>query len=261
MSGTCCGILETILQNDISPMGMLCAAGVLSGLFRSLGKAGSMLGFLSGAVSLGILYLPQGIDGRLGEFFLAAAVFLLTPRGLCGQIELRKEPVSTFSFYFPGREQAAAGRVKTVSESMDRLARTFSGQDGDQEDECVVEEGIPTVDRWEQEEEPGSLVWRERYEECREAVAGGFREMERIPLAHLGGDRGHKGCVGAVPGAVETGASRPQDRHGEPDGSGAGAAADGDLSEGPCKGKPVHDGAGAFGDGEPDRGGKIPSRP
>lgn len=180
VSGTCCGILETILQNDISPMGMLCAAGVLSGLFRSLGKAGSMLGFLSGAVSLGILYLPQGIDGRLGEFFLAAAVFLLTPRGLCGQIELRKEPVSTFSFYFPGREQAAAGRVKTVSESMDRLARTFSGQDGDQEDECVVEEGIPTVDRWEQEEEPGSLVWRERYEECREAVAGGFREMERI---------------------------------------------------------------------------------
>ncbi len=193
VAGTCCGIIETVWQNDISAMGLLCLTGVLSGLFRSLGKAGSTLGFLAGAASLGILYLPPGIDRGIPEFLTAAAVFLLTPRSLCRQTEIQKDRIRTFPVYAPGRERTAASRVRAVSESMDKLAKTFS-QCGHSDilksaDECVVEEGIPVIPGGEVAVPMENLVWKGRYEECREAVAEGFREMERI-LSELSGEIG-----------------------------------------------------------------------
>ena len=130
-AGTGCGIIETLLQGDISVMGMLCLTGVLSGLFRSLGKAGSTLGFLAGASAAGILYLPEQADQGIAEFFIAAAVFLLIPRALCRQTEIRKAPVRPFPFYMPGRELTAARRVQSVSDSMEKLAGTFSQFTGD----------------------------------------------------------------------------------------------------------------------------------
>ncbi len=189
VTGTCCGIIDTVWQNDISMMGMLCVSGVLSGVFRSLGKTGSAMGFLAGAATLGMIYLPQGTGRQIPEFFTAAVVFLLVPRKLCRQTEIRKDPIRPFTFYMPGRERTAAKRVQAVSDSMEKLAGTFSRWSGEEEeDECVVEEGIPRVQEEAQEREPlEELVWKERYEECREAVAEGFREMERI-LSRLSGD-------------------------------------------------------------------------
>ena len=99
VAGTGCGILETVLQEDISSMGMLCLAGVLAGLFRSLGKTGSAMGFLAGAAILGILYVPQEAQPGIGGFFSAAAAFFLVPEDLCTREEIRREPVRTFSFY------------------------------------------------------------------------------------------------------------------------------------------------------------------
>ena len=58
VAGTCCGIMETIWLGDISFMGVFCLTGVLSGLFRSLGKGASTLGYLAGAAAVGMLYLP-----------------------------------------------------------------------------------------------------------------------------------------------------------------------------------------------------------
>ena len=182
VAGTGCGILETVLQEDISSMGMLCLAGVLAGLFRSLGKTGSAMGFLAGAAILGILYVPREAQPGIGGFFSAAAAFFLVPEDLCTRGEIRREPGRTVSFYMPGKERTAAERVKAVSDSMERLAKTFRHPEEapEEADENVVAEGIPVV--------PGDtaalslegLIWKGRYEECREAVAESFREMERI---------------------------------------------------------------------------------
>ena len=122
VAGTCCGIMETIWLGDISFMGVFCLTGVLSGLFRSLGKGASTLGYLAGA----------------------AAVFLMTPGSLCHREPVRKEPVQPIFFDFPGKERMAAGRVRAVSEAMERLAKTLcqcsSAGITAAEDECVVEE-------------------------------------------------------------------------------------------------------------------------
>ncbi|MEI3175835.1 MAG: hypothetical protein V8S96_04780 [Lachnospiraceae bacterium] len=61
VAGTCCGIMETIWLGDISFMGVFCLTGVLSGLFRSLGKGASTLGYLAGAAAVGMLYLPEAV--------------------------------------------------------------------------------------------------------------------------------------------------------------------------------------------------------
>ena len=183
-AGTGCGIIETLLQGDISVMGMLCLTGVLSGLFRSLGKAGSTLGFLAGASAAGILYLPEQADQGIAEFFIVAAVFLLIPRALCRQTEIRKAPVRPFPFYMPGRELTAARRVQSVSDSMEKLAGTFSQFTGDaflpDDGACTVEEGIPSAAGSERGGSMEDLVWKGRYRECREAVAESFKEVERI---------------------------------------------------------------------------------
>ena len=181
VAGTGCGILETVMREDISSMGMLCLAGVLAGVFRSLGKTGSAMGFLAGAAILGILYVPREVHPGMGGFFAAVAAFFLVPDRLCARMEIRKEPIRPLSFYMPGKERTAAERVKSVSDSMDRLAKTFQPQEETAAmDEDVVSEGIPVI--------PGDaaalslegLAWKERYDECREAVAESFREMERI---------------------------------------------------------------------------------
>ncbi len=195
VAGTCCGIMETIWLGDISFMGVFCLTGVLSGLFRSLGKGASTLGYLAGATAVGMLYLPEAV-GREGICLLtAAAVFLMTPGSLCHREPVRKEPVQPIFFDFPGKERMAAGRVRAVSEAMERLAKTLcqcnSAGITAAEDECVVEEGIPVLPGQkkenEKERERTETVWRGRYEECREAVAEGFLEVERI-LGQLSGE-------------------------------------------------------------------------
>ncbi len=191
VAGTGCGIIETIWQGDLSVMGMLCLTGVLAGVFRSLGRAGSTLGFLAGAAAAGIVYLPQEIDQGIVEFFIAAAVFLLIPRSLCRKTEVKQAAVRPFPFYMPGRERTAAQRVQSVSDSMEKLASTFSQCGGTsssmEPDEFVVEEGIPSISGGEMALSLENLVWKGRYEECREAVAEGFKEMERI-LSELSED-------------------------------------------------------------------------
>ena len=195
VAGTGCGVIEAVMQEDISSMGMLCLAGVMAGVFRSLGKMGSTLGFLAGAAILGILYLPQEINQGMGVFFTAAAAFLLVPESLCTKTEIKKEYIRPISFYTQGKEQTAAERIKSVSDAMERLAKTFGQPEEEEEDdENVVAEGIPVI--------PGDtaaislegLAWKERYEECRDTVAESFREMERI-LSELSVDIGATGDV------------------------------------------------------------------
>ena len=195
-AGTGCGVLETIMQEDISSMGMLCAAGVLAGVFRSLGKAGSAMGFLSGPAILGILYVPREVHPGMGGFFAAAAAFLLVPDSLLAKVEIRKEPVRPISFYMPGKERTAAERVKAVSDSMERLAKTFRPVEEavEETDENVVSEGIPVIPGDTAAISLDGLIWKERYEECREAVAESFREMERI-LSELSLDIGATGDI------------------------------------------------------------------
>ncbi|MCI8466325.1 MAG: SpoIIE family protein phosphatase [Lachnospiraceae bacterium] len=196
VTGTGCGILETIMREDISCMGLLCLAGVLAGIFRSLGKIGSAMGFLAGTAILGLLYLPQEVNQGIGGFFAAATAFLLVPETLLVREEIRKEPIRPISFYMPGKERTAAERVKSVSDSMERLAKTFQTPEEvpEETDENVVSEGIPVI--------PGDvasislegLAWKGRYEECREAVAESFQEMERI-LSELSVDIASTGDV------------------------------------------------------------------
>ena len=195
VAGTCCGIMETVWLGDISFMGLFCLTGLLAGLFRSLGKGASTLGYLAGAAAVGILYLPEAMGQEAVCLLTATAVFLMTPGSLCHRETIRKEPVQTFSIDFPGKERTAAGRVRAVSEAMERLAKTLhqcsSAGITALEDECVVEEGIPVLPGRKKEngraQEQAETVWRGRYEECRDAVAEGFLEVERI-LGQLSGE-------------------------------------------------------------------------
>lgn len=182
VAGTGCGVIETILQADVSAMGILCLTGVLAGGFRSLGKMGSTLGFLAGAAALGILYLPARGVGEMGELVTAAAAFLLVPGSLCRQTRVKKETVRPFSIYMPGKERTAAQRIRSVSDSMERLAKTFcqSGGAYEEQDGNVVEEGIPVIAGDTAALPLEELVWKNRYEECRGVMAESFREMERI---------------------------------------------------------------------------------
>ena len=253
--------METIWLGDISFMGVFCLTGVLSGLFRSLGKGASTLGYLAGAAAVGMLYLPEAV-GREGICLLtAAAVFLMTPGSLCHREPVRKEPVQPIFFDFPGKERMAAGRVRAVSEAMERLAKTLC--------QCRT---VPGSRRRKM-----SAWWKREFRFCRDrrrktkrngngqkqSGAGGMRNAGRLWQrdfwrwngfwASFSGELDSvKDLSPEFRDRIRRGAAHEAGAGGTDPDPGAGKRQEGSIPYGTCHGKPLHDGAGAGGDGERD---------
>lgn len=122
MVGAVCGIVETLREENMAPLGIFCLMGVLTGTFERLGRAAASIAFLCGALGVGMLYAMEYLTGSVPEILTALALFFLTPP------ELLKKP----------RERAASGngweemqklRLKEAAGSYGRLAQSFKELD------------------------------------------------------------------------------------------------------------------------------------
>ena len=88
MVGAACGMVMTLWHGDGSMLGMLCALGIMAGIFRALGRLGSTAGFLLGVWLLGTLYAPflLEIDQLMGAV-LGSLFFLILPRSVAYRLE------------------------------------------------------------------------------------------------------------------------------------------------------------------------------
>lgn len=122
--GCACGVISTIWTGDIRMLGIFCVLGVMAGVFRSLGKLWSAIGFVTCSYLLGTLYASFLFDGQTEACILAGtAVFLLIPERWCIPYEQikthsrRKEEEEKKRHYI----EEIAGSLKHLAESVGRL--------------------------------------------------------------------------------------------------------------------------------------------
>lgn len=122
--GCACGIISTIWTGEIRMLGIFCVLGVIAGVFRSLGKLWSAIGFVTCSYLLGTLYAPFLFNGQTEACILAGtAVFLLIPGRFCmpyEQIKIsskRREEEEKKRHYI----EEIAGSLKHLAESVGRL--------------------------------------------------------------------------------------------------------------------------------------------
>lgn len=122
--GCACGVISTIWTGEIRMLGIFCVLGVIAGIFRSLGKLWSAIGFVTCSYLFGTLYAPFLFNGQTEACILAGtAVFLLIPERFCmpyEQIKINsrhKEEEEKKRHYI----EEIAGSLKHLAESVGRL--------------------------------------------------------------------------------------------------------------------------------------------
>ncbi len=116
--GAVCGMLETFHQENLTPLGIFCLMGVLSGVFRPLGRAASSIAFLCGAVGIGMSYAVDYLTASVFEIVAAVLLFFLLPQ------ELLKKPQEKHSGQ-NGLEKMQRQRLKETASSYGRLAQSL----------------------------------------------------------------------------------------------------------------------------------------
>lgn len=121
MAGAACGMVLTLWNGDGSMLGMMCALGILAGVFRPLGRLGSTAGFLIGVWLLGSLYAPflLEIDYLMGAT-LGSLLFLLAPKSMAVRLEQGSRGMVSESSLEEKR-----GRMKEIAESFYSLSRSI----------------------------------------------------------------------------------------------------------------------------------------
>lgn len=114
VGGTVCGIIFAILRNDVAALGILCLVGTLAGTFRRLGKYGSAIAFLTGALGAGILYSPHVFKQLITGLILAVVAFLFIPQSFFELSGFKKDLKTGVS----GKEQVFAEKLQNMSRTM-----------------------------------------------------------------------------------------------------------------------------------------------
>lgn len=127
--GCACGVISTIWNGDIRMLGVFCILGVMAGVFRSLGKLWSTIGFLACSYLLGLLYVPFLFNGKTEACILAgAAAFLLIPE----RWTVPYEQIKTDSGK-KEEEEKKRHYIEEVAGSLKHLAESFGRLRGDSE--------------------------------------------------------------------------------------------------------------------------------
>ena len=117
LAGAVCGIVETLRQDNMAPLGMFCLMGVLAGTFRRLGRGGAAAAYLCGALATGSLYAAPYLTESLPELLTACAVFFLTPESLFKTVKRHNSQ--------GGWEEMQKHRLEETADSYGKLSRSL----------------------------------------------------------------------------------------------------------------------------------------
>lgn len=122
--GCACGVISTIWSGDIRMLGVFCVLGVIAGVFRSLGKLWSAVGFVACSYLLGTLYVPFLLNETAKVCILAGTIlFLMIPRRWSIPYEQMKTNSGPKEEEEKKRHyiEEVAGSLKRLAESVGRL--------------------------------------------------------------------------------------------------------------------------------------------
>ncbi|TCT13048.1 stage II sporulation protein E [Natranaerovirga pectinivora] len=121
-------VLVTIGLMSPLMVGALGIIGLLSGLFREVGRIGSAIGLTLGTILLGYYYTPELLGYDITRaLIISIAIFLFMPKQWITRIGAEKEKVIISNEYYKNRFQSLIKeRLNIFSESFQKLAETFT---------------------------------------------------------------------------------------------------------------------------------------
>lgn len=129
ITGAVCGIVLGLQNNIVGMIGSMCILGILSGMFREVGKIGTGIAFILGALSLGYLNVDFLLEvSQLRALASSIVLFTLLPSSLVYKIDIgERERGSKGQDIFEKEnvQNIARGKLKEFSESFKQLATTF----------------------------------------------------------------------------------------------------------------------------------------
>lgn len=124
--GIAFGFIQGLPDQIFETIGMMCMVGMLSGMFREIGKIGMSIIYLFGAVMLSYLW-NKGILNiiQLRGIVCAFAVFLFTPEKYMIPIDSRQNQLKGDGFVGQNLQNVAKRKLKEFSDSFRQLSKSF----------------------------------------------------------------------------------------------------------------------------------------
>ena len=127
VAGTLCGIVFSLLKNDVAALGILCLVGTAAGAFKRLGRYACVTGFMAAAALAGLIYSPEIFNQIIVRLIAASAFFLVTPQSVLDA--WMTGPKRTSENDYLSKEQVFTERLKDMSRIMGDVVNyiTYTG--------------------------------------------------------------------------------------------------------------------------------------
>ena len=123
--GTACGIVFYVSNRSPDMVGIMCILGISAGVFRRIGKIGSVVSFVIITISLGYFYDNTLLEvAQVRALVSSVLVFVLIPKKILYQVELIMTHTDR-TVEQNNMQDIARGKLKEFSESFQKLSKSF----------------------------------------------------------------------------------------------------------------------------------------
>jgi stage II sporulation protein E len=121
-------ILTTMSIIDPVLLGALGIIGILSGVFREIGKVGSAIGFSLGTLLLGYYFAPQLLEHNMLKALISSVViFVFMPKQWVSKVDdVGEKIIVSHEYYKEKIQRLTKEKIKGFSVSFLKLSETFS---------------------------------------------------------------------------------------------------------------------------------------
>lgn len=130
ITGATCGIILGLQSNSLNIVGIMCILGIVAGMFREVGKIGTLIAYVSASLALSYLYENHLMQvNKLSALASSMVLFTLLPRSIIYKIDINNEENMKYEddlFVKQNLQNITRTKLKEFSESFKKLSRTFN---------------------------------------------------------------------------------------------------------------------------------------
>lgn len=167
MIGAACAIPLCIWNNEVNYLGVLCVMGILSGVFRELGKFVSVMVLLGiGAVFSYTIFSELFTDDMIKGMLGAAVIFVLLPKSLIYRYEENLNDNSD-----EGIKLICEERLMNIAKTFERLSKSLFKTGDDFGNLYFMEQDNANL---------AGQIWKSKFDESRLIMSSQLEQISKI---------------------------------------------------------------------------------
>lgn len=165
--GVACSVPICIWNDEVDYLGILCLMGILTGIFRELGRIVSCLVLLGTGIISSYAVFPGLITDNMTKGMLGAAViFMMLPKNLIYRYE---ENIN--DNMDEGIKLICEERLMNVARTFERLSRSFFKPGGEMGNLYYMDQDTKNL---------ASQIWKSRFDESRLIMSSQLEQISKI---------------------------------------------------------------------------------